>query len=142
MTAISARAGEVTAVSVLDVMRPRLAAGRPWSNVHLVPVDAGATGRTAVERPPAGTQAQAAEPSDLEDDFGAVAVLVAPEPLGEPGDDEDFDEEESDDELPESLDGVEPLPEPLPESLPESLPELLPELLPEFLPEPLRESLL
>ena len=51
-----------------------------------------------VEKPPAGTQPQAAEPPDFE--AGLVAVFVVPALPDEP---EDVDEDESEDEPPDSL---------------------------------------
>ena len=92
-----------------------------------------------------GKQPQAAEPSDLEDDFGVdgFAALAVPgledEPDFDEAESEEVDEEESEDELPESLDGAGLLAEPLPPA--EPLPEPLPLLETLRLRESLRESL-
>ena len=94
---------------------------------------------------PAGTQPQAAEPSDFEDDFGddPVDVLVVPtleDDFDDEPDDEPDVEEESADEPPEPFDCAVLLAASLP--LAERLPPLapLPELL--LLRESFRESLL
>ena len=105
------------------------------------PVDGGSVLPEGCGAAPGGTQPQAAEPSDFEDDFGddPVDVLVVPT-LEDDFDDEPDDEEESADEPPEPFDCAVLLAASLPP--PERLPPLapLPELL--LLRESFRESLL
>ena len=79
-----------------------------------------------MEKPPAGKQPQAAEPSDFDADLVAVFVVLA---LADEL--EDVDEDESEDEPPDSLEDAGVL----------VVPELLREPLPEWLLVPRRESL-